>query len=106
MSLDQHSTPPAGPQNYYGTPQRPQGTSGLAVTGLILAFLAAPLGFLLSLIAVFTTGQPPKKKGRGLAIAGLIVSVLIIGGTTTAIVALSKSTLADPGCSAGKDAVI
>jgi len=37
-------------------------------------------------------------------ITGLIVSVLIIGGATTAVVALSNSTLADPGCSAGKDA--
>lgn len=39
-------------------------------------------------------------------ITGLIVSVLMIGVATTAIVALSNSTLADPGCSAGKDAAV
>jgi hypothetical protein len=106
MSLDQQNQPPAGPPNYYGTPQpQQQGTSGLAVAGLVLAFLLAPIGFLLGLIAVFRTGNG-RRKGRGLAIAGLIVSVLIMAGGTTLVVVASQSTLADPGCTTGKDAII
>src|SRR5262249_48135812 len=73
--------------------------------GLILAFLAAPIGFILSLIAVFKTGAG-KAKGRGLAIAGLIVSVLIIGGTTAIIVVAANSTVADPGCTSAQDTIL
>jgi hypothetical protein len=105
MSLDQQSPPPTGPQGYYGAPPPKQGTSGLAIAGLILAILVAPIGFILSLIAIFRTGNG-RPKGRGLAIAGVIVSVLIIGGATTLVVVASNSTLADPGCSAGKAAVL
>jgi hypothetical protein len=109
MSYNQPTAPPAGPPGNYYPPQppqqQPQGTSGLAIAGLVLAFLAAPLGFILSLVAVFKTGRG-KRKGRGMAIAGLIVSVLIIGSTTALVVAASNSTLADPGCTAGKDAIL
>jgi hypothetical protein len=106
MSLDQHSTPPAGPQGYYAAPPQPQpGRSGLAIAGLVFAFLAAPVGFVLSLIAIFKTGSG-RRKGRGMAIAGVIISVLIMAGTTTLVVAAANSTLADPGCAAGKAAVL
>jgi hypothetical protein len=93
MSLDQHP-----PQQTHEAPPQPQpGTSGLAVAGLILAFLLAPIGFILSLIAIFKTG-PGRSKGRGLAIAGLIVSLLAIGGAVTAGLVIANSTVADPGC--------
>lgn len=98
MSLDQQAPPPF-------TPPAPEKTSGLAIAGLILAIFVAPLGFILSLIAVFKTGAG-KAKGRGLAIAGLIISVLIIGGGVAAGVALTNSTLADPGCTDGKSAIL
>jgi hypothetical protein len=94
---DQQAYPAAAP------PQR--GTSGLAIAGLILAFLMAPIGFILSLIAVFKTGKG-RSKGRGLAIAGLVVSTLIIAGVTTVVVLAANSTVADPGCIDGKAAII
>jgi hypothetical protein len=100
MSLDQH--PPQ--QTHEAPPQPQQGTSGLAVAGLILAFLLAPIGFILSLIAIFKTG-PGRSKGRGLAIAGLIVSLLAIGGAVTAGLVIANSTVADPGCTDGKSAI-
>jgi hypothetical protein len=104
MSYDQQ-TPPPPPFVEQPPPAQEQGTSGLAIAGLILAFLIAPLGFILSLIAVFKTG-PGRKKGRGLAIAGLIISVLIIGGGVAVGVAVSGSTVADPGCTTGKAAIL
>jgi len=102
MSLDQQT----GAPGYYGAPTPPkQGTSGLAIAGLILAFVAAPIGFILSLVAVFKTGAG-RAGGRGLAIAGLVVSLLIMAGATTAIVLAANSTLADPGCTTGKQAIL
>jgi hypothetical protein len=108
--------PPSGyPTPGYpgGTPYQPapqQGTSGLAIAGLVLAFLAFPIGFILSLIALFTTGKG-RKKGRGLAAAGLIISLLITGGVVTIAVVVKHNvknitTIADPGCIAGKDIIL
>jgi len=107
MSYEPQATPPSTypPPPPMGTPPQPQqGRSGLAVAGLILAFLVAPIGFILSLIALFTTGKG--RKGRGMAVAGLIVSTVIIGATTAAIIALTTSTVADPGCTDGKSAIL
>lgn len=101
MSLDEQAP---SYQNEQIPPQQ-QGVSGLAVTGFILAFLIAPLGFILSLIAVFKTGAG-RRKGRGLAIAGVIISVLIIAGGVIAGVVVSQSTVADPGCVTGKAAIL
>jgi hypothetical protein len=111
VSLDQQLPPFPGQPGYPVAPQ-PRRTSGLAIAGLILAFLVAPLGFLVSLIAVFRTGAG-RAKGRGLAIFGMIVSVAIMALVITLIVVLSKKivsinekTAADPGCVAGKSAVL
>lgn len=57
------------PHDY--APQR-GGTNGLGIAGFILAFCVPPIGFLLCLLALF---RPP----RGLAVAGLVISTLIMG---------------------------
>jgi hypothetical protein len=107
MSYDQQISQPPTPDGAYPPPpQQPErGRSGLAVAGLILAFVIAPIGFILSLIAVFTTGKG-KAKGRGMAVAGLIISTLITGGAVAVILAVSNSTIIDPGCTAGKQAIL
>jgi phosphotransferase system glucose/maltose/N-acetylglucosamine-specific IIC component len=106
MSVDQQFPPPPGQPGYPpAPPQQQRGTSGLAITGFILAFLIAPVGFILSLIAIFQTGAA-KAKGRGLAIAGVIISLVIMVGIGSIIYAISRSTVADPGCVAGKEAIL
>jgi hypothetical protein len=106
MSIDQQYPPPPGQPGYPpAPPQQQRGFSGLAITGFILAFLIAPIGFILSLIAIFLTGAA-KARGRGLAIAGVIISLIIMGGGIAIGVALSKSTVADPGCVSGKQAIL
>jgi phosphotransferase system glucose/maltose/N-acetylglucosamine-specific IIC component len=105
MSVDQQYPPPPGQPGYPPAPPQQRGFSGLAITGFILAFLIAPLGFILSLIAVFTTGAA-KARGRGLAIAGVIISLIVMIGVGSLIYAVSKSTVADPGCVAGKEAIL
>ena len=107
MSLDEQLPPPPGQPGYPVAPP-PQRTSGLAVTGFILAFLLPLIGFILSLIAIFKTGAG-RAKGRGLAIAGVIVSlvIMVIAVVVGVLVfAVSQSTVADPGCTAGKQAII
>mgnify|MGYP006330544137 FL=1 len=105
MSMD-----PNAPQ-FAPAPTPEPGTSGLAVAGIILAFLVAPIGFILSLVAIGKTGSG-RQKGRGLAITGIVVSLLIMAGTG-AIVAVvvnevgdKVSTITDPGCTLGKSAVL
>ena len=104
MSVYQGSPHPAAPSGY--PPQPPnRGTSVLAIIGLILAFCGGPLGFILSVAAIFQTG-PNRKKGRGLAIAGVVVSLVMMAGSTAAYLALSSSTVLDPGCTDGKAAIL
>ena len=54
----------------------------------------------------FPPPQPPQQGTSGLAIAGLIVSVIVIGGSTALVLAAANSTVADPGCTAAKDTIL
>jgi len=74
--------PPPGPYaGYYGYPgypgyPQPQPTNSLAIVSLVCAFLFAPLGIIfghISLSQIKKTGE----EGRGLAVAGLVISYLI-----------------------------
>jgi hypothetical protein len=106
MSMYGGSPQPVGQPTY--PPQQPppnQGTSVLAILGLIFAFCGGPLGFVLSTIAIFQTGRG-RKKGRGLAIAGVVISLVMMTGSTVAYVALSNATVLDPGCTDGKAAIL
>lgn len=109
MSPNEQLPPNADPQAYPAAPPAPpapeQGTSGLAIAGLILAFVAAPIGFILSIIGIAKTGKG-KAKGRGLAVAGLVLSTLFIAGGVTAVIVAASSTQLDPGCTAGKDTLL
>ena len=101
---------PAGGPLPYQPPAPAQGTSGLAIAGLVLAFVAFPIGLILSIVAFVTTG-PGKKKGRGLAVAGIVVSLLITGGVVGAVYLVKDkvqniATIADPGCTQGKDIIL
>ena len=66
-------TAPAG----YGYPDPPQKTNVMAVLGLVFAFLFAPLGVVFSAIGLSQTRRRGEK-GRGLALAGLIIAVLAV----------------------------
>jgi hypothetical protein len=110
VSINEQLPPQPGQNFNYGAPPppmapQPQGRSGLAVAGFILAFFVPAVGFILSLIAIFKTGAG-KAKGRGLAVAGVIISVVIMAGIIIGIAALANSTVADPGCTDGKAAII
>ncbi|MDT5104988.1 MAG: peptidyl-prolyl cis-trans isomerase, partial [Mycobacterium sp.] len=77
---------PYGPSGgFYGYPQ-PRPTNGMAIASLICAFLFAPLGIVfghVSLSQIRRTGE----QGRGLAIAGLVISYLLTVLTVLVVVA-------------------
>ena len=63
----------------------PQATNSLAIASLVCGFLFAPLGILfghISLSQIKKTGE----EGRGLAIAGLVISYLVVVFTALAVV--------------------
>ncbi len=67
------------PQGAYG---QPSSTPGLAIAGLVLAFLFWPVGLVLSIVALAKSKQ---NGGKGLAVAGLVVSILALIVTVVAI---------------------
>lgn len=69
-------TPPAayGQQGYYGQ-AAPARTPAIAIVGLILAFIMAPVGLVVSIIAI---GKAKRAgAGRGLAVAGTVVGAVL-----------------------------
>lgn len=80
------ATPP-GMNDTASAPQAPPRVSVLAVTSLVLALIGvctlvpALVGVVLGVIAlVVTSGQTPKRRGKGLAIAGVLLSIVAILG--------------------------
>jgi len=89
MQTDQPGYAGGPPQDGYDA--RP--TSVAAIVGLIGAFVFWPVGLVASIIGIGHT-KPGRKKGRGLAIAGLIVSIVAAIGsiiTISLIVAVASS---------------
>ncbi|MGJ7442680.1 DUF4190 domain-containing protein [Aquipuribacter sp. MA13-6] len=66
-----------GPGPGYGVrPDPGPPTDLVSVLGLVFAVLLAPVGLVLSIIGIVRT-RDGRRKGRGLAIAGIVVSVLL-----------------------------
>jgi hypothetical protein len=75
--------------NPYSGPY-PTGTNGLAIASFVLGilgflFITAVLSLIFGIIALGKIRQVPQR-GKGLAIAGLVLSVLWLAGLTTSIV--------------------
>jgi Domain of unknown function (DUF4190) len=90
---EQPGYPAAGspPPGYdYGHDLGPQRTNVMAILGLVFAFVFSPLGIVFSAIGL---GQVRKRgeKGRGLALTGLILSILfVLIGVLVVVVAFSS----------------
>jgi hypothetical protein len=106
ITPDQSNPTTAYPPPPGVVPPPPATVSGLAVAGLIMAFIFAPIGFILSIFGLLSAGKPGKT-GKGLAIGGLVVSLLVMAGVGVvfALVGPTVSKLADPGCTDGKAAI-
>jgi hypothetical protein len=89
----------------YGYPPgEPVGTSSVAIVALCL-FWVPVVGLVLSVIGMVKTAKG-KARGRGLAIAALVLSIIVTAGAVLVGVAIgSKTSVLDPGCTNGKRAV-
>ena len=91
--------PPPPPPFPVGGWQPPKPTSGKAIASLVcglvafagafcyLPALAAPVGLILGLLGIIETGREGARSGRGMAIAGTVVSALAVLAIIGAIVA-------------------
>jgi len=79
-------------------PNSPQRTNGMAVAGFVCSFLCWPLGLIFSILGMSQTSKDPSQGGRGLAIAGLVISIVsivitvILWGSIAALVGLDAGS--------------
>lgn len=73
-------------------------TNGMAIAGFVCSLIVCwPLGLVFSIIGMNQTKQDPSQGGRGLAIAGLVISIigavgmLLFWGTFAAILGMESS---------------
>lgn len=52
------------------------GSNGMALAGFIFSFIFPVLGIIFSAVGIGNANKRPDKKGQGLAVAGLIISIL------------------------------
>jgi Domain of unknown function (DUF4190) len=77
---DQYVAPQPYQQPGYDYPQpgyQPQKTNTMAILGLVFAFVFSPLGIVFSALGLKQTKER-REGGRGLALAGLILSIVFI----------------------------
>ena len=92
---------PPGPPQF--VQPAPQPSNGIAIAGLILAFLLPPIGVILSIIGLAKSGRAGR---RGVAVAGLVIGiVLTLGAVGGIIYAVSQVSALDPGCGTAQSAV-
>lgn len=92
------------PTGGYGYPMPPQDQkNGFALAGLILSFTVV-LGAIFSALGLGRAGKIGGK-GKGLAVAGLVLSILFgIGWGVLISKAVANSTALDPGCTSAESA--
>ena len=80
--------PPPGYQAYSGQPMTPQGNSGMAVASMVLSLVGivpcfwglqipGVLGIIFGFIGLKQT-KDNARKGRGMAIAGLVIGIILV----------------------------
>jgi len=95
----QYGGGPGGQYPPYGPEKR---GNGFAVAGIVLAFLLAPLGLIFAIIGLVKSGARDGA-GKVLSIVAIVFSLIVGGLGTVGVVAISNSTVADPGCRAAEN---
>jgi hypothetical protein len=72
-------------------PSTAAGVDTFALLGIIFAFLIPPLGFVFSIMGYFNINQNPERKGKGIAIAGMIIAAIM-----TVLLVMLLFSLASP----------
>lgn len=77
------SAQPSGSPQYGGAPSGPVPGKTLGIVGLVLAFLASPIGLILSIVAMVQSRKAGAK--NGFALAGIIIGII---GTIVLIITI------------------
>jgi Domain of unknown function (DUF4190) len=96
------SPPPPPPPPAYGFPP-PQKTNTMAILGLVFAFVFSPLGIVFSAIGLSQVKQR-RENGRGIALAGLIVSIVFTLFWILVVIGALVARTTDVGTSATETA--
>lgn len=72
--LPEYYVPPVETGGYSSAKQ----TNGCAIAGFLLAFTVPYIGFILSIIGIVKSKRECRGSGRGLAITGLIISLILM----------------------------
>ena len=83
------------PINVNVAPAEPvaQESNGMAIAGFVLSFLIPLLGLIFSSIGVSRAKRLPQRTGYGLAVAGLVISIISIAiGVAAAIIISNQAT--------------
>ncbi len=59
-------------------PPAPESSNGMAIAGFVCSFFFPLLGIIFSAIGLSRANKSVSKKGKGLAIAGLIISIVMV----------------------------
>ena len=63
------------------------GSNGMAIAGFVLSFFIPILGLIFSAVGISKANKLPQRTGYGLAVAGLIISILFIVAAILVVVA-------------------
>jgi hypothetical protein len=98
-----YGPPPYGTGGYYPPP--PKQGNGFATAGFVLAILFAPVGLIFSVIGL-VKAKARAGAGRGLSIAGIIVSAILMTAGLVSGIAFMNSPATDPGCISAESAAV
>jgi hypothetical protein len=73
------------PGSYYGYQPVGQSYQGMAIAGFVLSFLFSLLGLIFSWVALNGMKRTGNNQGKGLATAGMIISIVMIAGSCMCI---------------------
>jgi hypothetical protein len=101
---------PPAESSYPSPAPAPAERNRLAVPGFILAIFLAPIGLVVSLIALIQASKRGQK-GKVLAVFGMIIAaleVVVMVIVVVVVFAVGKKvvTVADPGCTQGKTVIL
>ncbi len=78
-------------------PLPPQKTNALAIAGFVTALACcSPVGVILSAIGLSQINKDPSQKGKGLAIAGLVIGIVSLVFLVIYYLFIFSSELMDP----------
>lgn len=74
---------------------------GISIAALVFAFVFAPAGFVLSIVAMIQSGAPGGKRGMAIAALVLSVAMMVLSIVVGFLLLQAGIALADQGAAAG-----